>query len=333
MKTFGSSIFLGLAWLACTGCNLWAAGALAFDAPFPWLKGWIGFILYLLAALIICMAVRGRATRILASFALFLVTLGWWLTLQPSNTRPWQPDVAKTPYAEISGDTLVIHNVRHCNYRTEHDYTVGWETRSYALSELQGVDIAINYWGSPYMAHPIMCFQFANGLPLAISIETRKEVGETYSAIGGIYRQFELIYIAADERDLIRVRTNFRTGEDVYLMRTKLPPEHARKFLLQYVDSMNQLHRTPRWYNAITTNCTTSIRAQRPLAERRPWDWRILVNGLADQMLHENNALATGGLSFAEYKARTRINDKANALGDDHAFSSLLRIGLPGFGP
>ena len=128
--------------------------------------------------------------------------------------------MAQEPWAEINGDEVTLHNVRNCDYRTETDYTPRWETRTVRLSQLTGIDLAINYWGSPWMAHPIASFQFADAPPLCFSIETRKEIGESYSAIGGLYRQFELIYIVADERDVIRVRTNFRHGEDVYLYRT-----------------------------------------------------------------------------------------------------------------
>ena len=157
---------------------------------------------------------------------------------------------------------MTLHNVRNCDYRTETDYTPRWETRTVRLSQLTGIDLAINYWGSPWMAHPIASFQFANAPPLCFFIETRKEIGESYSAIGGFFRQFELIYVVADERDVIRVRTNFRRSEDVYLYHTTTPPEKARERFMDYIAALNQLHAHPRWYNAATTNCTTSIRTQ-----------------------------------------------------------------------
>jgi hypothetical protein len=181
------------------------------------------------------------------------------------------------------------------------------------------------------MAHPIASFQFADTPPVCFSIEVRREIGESYSAIGGFFRQYELIYVVADERDVIRVRTNFRRGEDVYLYRTTATPAQARERFMDYIAALNQLHDQPRWYNAATTNCTTSIRTQRAAARRAPWDWRILFNGKADELMFERGSLATDGLSFAELKTRSLINAAAKVADGAPDFSRLIRIGLPGF--
>ena len=183
------------------------------------------------------------------------------------------------------------------------------------------------------MAHPIASFQFDNAPPVCFSIETRKQVGQSYSAIGGLYRQFELIYICAEERDVIRVRTNYRHGEEIFLYRTKAPPEGARRRFMEYVASMNTLRDHPRWYNAVTTNCTTTIRTQHDAARRAPWDWRILVNGYADEMLYEHGLIETDNLPFAELKSRARVNEAAQAADAAPDFSTRIRAGRPGFGP
>jgi len=272
---------------------------------------------------------KGRGVC-LAGFALVLV---WWLSLQPSNTHNWQPDVAQTAWAEINGDQLVMHNVRYCDYRTETDYTPRWETRTYDLAQLRGIDLFITYWGSPYIAHPIASFQFGDDTHLAFSIETRKEVGEQYSAVLGFFRQYELSFIAADERDLVRLRTNFRKGEDVYLYRMAVRPEVARRILLNYLDSANSLKDHPEWYNALTKNCTTDMRMQTKgaVAEAdRKWDYRIIVNGLGDRMAYEHGRFVTGGLPFEELKRKAHIN--AAALEAPEAdFSRRVREGKPGF--
>jgi len=317
-----------LAWLVAIGCAAWAFGALHYD--FPVAKSVVawGFALGVLAMLVFP---RGARKKLAAIFVAFALVLGWWLTLHPSNDRAWQPDVAQTAWAEINGDNVTIHNVRSCDYRTETEYTPRWEERTVRISQITGIDMAINYWGSPWMAHPIISFQFADAPPLCFSIETRKEIGESYSAIGGIYRQFELIFVVADERDVVRVRTNFRQGEDVYLYRTTTKLEQARERFMEYVESINAMHARPRWYNALTTNCTTSIRMQHPTRERPPWDWRVLLNGKADEMLYEHGALATSGLPFAELKSRARINDRARAAGSAADFSREIRANAPGF--
>lgn len=319
-----SLLIWSFAWLIAAGCTAWAFGALLYDFPVgKTVAGW----LFAAAVAAIIIFLRGSGKKLGGVFAAFVLVLGWWFTLKPGNDRNWQPDVSKTAWAEINGDEVTLYNVRNCDYRTETDYTPHWETRTVRLSQLTGVDLAINYWGSPWMAHPIFSFQFADAPPVCFSIETRKEMGESYSAIGGIYRQYELIYVVADERDVLRVRTNFRQGEDVYLYHTTLSPVVARERFLNYLKALNALHTQPRWYNAITTNCTTAIRGQNSATERMPWDWRILVNGKADEMMYERKLVATKDLSFVELKERSRINDRAQAADADPAFSTKIRAG------
>jgi hypothetical protein len=315
-----------LAWLIALVCATWAAGALHFDFRTGRAPAAILFVIVLVAAAIF---LRERLLKLAAVFAAFAVVALWWLTLKPSNDRPWQPDVAQTAWAEINGDVVTVHNVRNCDYRTETDFTTRWETRTVRLSQITGMDLAIMYWGSPWMAHPIVSFRFADALPLCFSIETRKTVGQEYSAVRGLYRQYTLIYIVADERDSIRVRSKYRHGEDVYLYRTLASPAQARVRFLEYVAAINSLRDHPRWYNAITTNCTTNIRTQRPTSQRAPWDWRMLVNGKADEMLYERHAIATGGLPFSELKQRSLINKRARAVDKDPDFSRLIREELP----
>jgi hypothetical protein len=316
------------AWLVALGCGAWAFGALHYD--FPVLKSaaaWT-FASTVVAAVVF---IRGMWGKLGALFGGFALVLAWWLTLKPSNEGDWQPDVARTAWAEVNGDEVTLHNVRNCDYRTELDYTARWETRTVRLSRITGVDLAINYWGSPWMAHPIASFQFADAPPVCFSIETRKKAGQSYSAIGGLYRQFALIYIVADERDVIRVRTNYRQGEDIYLYRTTITPGQARERFREYLRSLNHMRDHPRWYNAVTTNCTTSIRAQHPTGERIPWDWRLLLNGKGDELMHERGLIATDGLPFPELKKRALINSAAKAANDAPDFSVKIRDGLPGF--
>ena len=314
-----------LAWLVAIGCATWAFGALHYDFPVgKTIVAW-AFAGAIVATIIF---VRGGLRKLGAIFSAFALVLAWWLTLKPSNDGNWQPDVAQTAWAEINGDEFTFHNVRNCDYRTQTDYTPHWETRTVRLSQITGIDLAIDYWGSPWIAHPIVSFQFADTPPLCFSIETRKTVGQSYSTIGGLYRQFTLIYIVADERDVIRLRTNYR-NEDIYLYHTTVSLDRARERFLEYVRSLNALRTQPRWYNAITTNCTTSIRSQHPSKERIPWDWRILLNGKGDELLYEDGALVTGGLPFAELKARSLINDRAKSANVSSDFSQLIRVGLP----
>ena len=316
-----------IAWLVAIVCVVWAFGALHYD--FPIWKGAVAwaFALTMLAAVAF---LRGAWRKLGATFFGFAIVLAWWLTLMPTNEAAWKPEVSQVAWADINGDEVTFHNVRNCDYRTETDFTPRWETRTVRISQITGVDLAIDYWGSPWIAHPIASFQFADAPPLCFSIETRMKLGQSYSAIGGLYRQFELIYVVADERDVIRLRTNYR-GEDIYLYRTAMTPEQSRRRFLEYVRSLNEMREHPRWYNAITTNCTTSIRSQRASADRSPFDWRVLLNGKGDEMMFEHGMLAAGGLPFPELRQKALINDAAMAADKSPEFSRLIREGRPGF--
>ena len=314
-----------LAWITAALCAAWAFGALYFDFP---KAGAFAATLFVIALLAIVIFVRGKLPKLALVFGAFALVAAWWLTLKPSNDGTWQPDVAQTARAGINGDEVTVHNVRNCDYRTETDFTPHWEARTVRLSQITGMDVAINYWGSPWIAHPIVSFQFADALPLCFSIETRKTIGQQYSTLEGFYRRYTLIYVVADERDVVRLRTNYRR-EDVYLYHTLASPPQARERFREYINTVNVLHESPRWYNAVTSNCTTSIRTQRAVKLRAPWDWRILLNGKADEMLYDHHAIATGGLPFAELKQRSLINERARAADKDPDFSRLIREDLP----
>jgi len=323
-----------LIWIVILGWVAWAFGALWFDCPIA-VPGHPVALAYLLAVLVLLVLwAMGRRWAAVAVVLLATLVALWWGFLQPSNQRDWQSDVSREPWAEVNGDLVTIHNVRNFDYRSEDptgESNPRWETRTVCLSQLTGLDAFLNFWGVSWMAHPILSFQFKDAPPVAISIETRKEKGEAYSALGGLYRQYELVYIVGDERDLVRVRTNYRTGEDVYLYRTTMPLKEVRERFLEYIRSMNHLHAHPRWYNAITANCTTSIRSQSSIASRAPCDPRILLNGGIDEMFYERGVLATDGLTFPELRRRAQINAAAKAADQDPEFSRRIRNGIPGF--
>jgi hypothetical protein len=266
-------------------------------------------------------------------FLAFLIPLISFLLMQPSHDRNWQPDVAQMPYADISGSTIVVHNIRNCDYITETDYVPRYETRTYDISKLKSVDIMLTDWGLKYIAHTMISFGFDGDQYLCFSIETRKEVGETYSAVKGFFRQYELIYIAGDEKDLVRLRTNFRVGEDLYLYRLRVASmDNARKFFMEYINRINQLYQHPEWYNALTENCMTgAFRLARKHAApgRGKWHWSIILNGFADRHAYENKTIDTS-LPFEELKKTSKINSKALSLDHTADFSYEIRRGLPG---
>jgi Domain of unknown function (DUF4105) len=268
---------------------------------------------------------RGLILALLA----VVVMASWWISILPSNTRDWAPDVAHVAHATFDGNRVTIENVRDFKYRSEIDYDARWETRTYDLTRIRGVDMFLSYWGPALVAHTIASWEFDDGRHLAISIETRKQTGEYYSALRGFFRQYELVYVVADERDLIGLRANFRS-EQVYLYHLELPAARARALLIEYLREVNRLAEHPQWYNALTSNCTTMIRYHaNNIAAGNPLDWRILANGRLDELLYERGQVDTSH-PFAELRHRSNITARAKAADDSADFSQRIRDDLPG---
>jgi hypothetical protein len=318
-----------LIWAVLGVATLWAAAALYFDVRISWLRIPLAAI-YALGILAVWIFVR-RPWKMIVTVAGFMVVLAWWFMLQPSNNRDWLPDSMVLPYADINGNQVAIHNIRNCDYRTETDYDVHYYDKTFDLEQLRTVDLYLVTWGSPDIAHTMVSFGFTNGDYVCFSIETRKEKGEDYSALKGFFRQFELTYTIADERDLVRLRTNYRKGEEVCLYRLQATPEQGRQLFLDYLRRANALHERAEWYNALTDNCTTAIRTQRTAADRAPLDWRMLLNGHLDELLYERGIIVTN-LPFAELKKLSNINARAKTADRSADFSEQIRQNLPGFG-
>ncbi len=323
-----SRILLGLLMAATGG---WGALALYISGSNN--ESWrvalaAGFALAALAALLAWLFSRRRWTALLAYLVLFAALLAWWQTLAPSNTRDWQPNVAKLPWAAIDGNAVTLHNIRNFSYRSETDYTPAWYDKTYDLRQLEGADIVASYWMGPDIAHVFVSFAFAGGEHLAMSIETRTEKGEGYSTIKGFFRQYELYYVVADERDVIGLRTNFRRDppEDVYLYRVRGSTEALRNFFLSYLSQINRLKDQPQFYNSLTTNCTTNLWLNSHVNPGHlPFSWKILASGHVPELLHEQGRLDDGGLTFAELQQRAHINARAQAAGITPDFSRRIR--------
>ncbi|MBS0378498.1 MAG: DUF4105 domain-containing protein [Proteobacteria bacterium] len=319
-----------LATLAVIGAGTWGLLALWFQAPGgPALRGILMLLWAVLAVTLLSSAWRGHPAVGFAGFALALgVLVLWWLTLRPSNDRDWAPDVARTAMAEVRGEELTVHDVRDFNWRTDHDFDVRWETRHYDLGAVRTLDMVTSYWESPAIAHVIFSFGFADGQQLAFSVEIRRESHEQYNEIGGFFKEFELSIIAADERDVIRVRTNVR-GEDDYLYRVRLPQADIRALLLAYVQQMNALARTPRFYNTITVNCTTLVyHMMQRIVGRLPFSYRVLFSGYLPGYVYEVGGLDTR-YPLAELKRLGRITERARAADARPDFSAAIRAGIP----
>jgi hypothetical protein len=320
-------ILVGAGIIAIT---LWGVGMLYFSPLLP--EAWrpIGAGAYAAATILAFLFLPRRRRTLLGSVCAFALLVFLFFRIPASNQRDWQPEVAHAPYATISGDKITIHNVRNFDYRTETDFDARWETRTYDFSKLDSADIIAVYWAGKAIAHVMVSFGFAGKDYLTVSIETRKEKGETYSTLAGFFRQYELYYVVADERDVIGVRTTYRQPqEDVYIYRTRAPVKNVHRVFLDYVKSINELHERPSYYNTLMTNCTTTILMHaRMNPESPPMSWKVLLSGYVPDYLYELGRIDTSR-PFAELEKISRVNDRAHAAGKDAAFSQRIREGLP----
>jgi hypothetical protein len=324
----GRLILRGLVSVLLLFVIVWAALALWIDGPASRaLAGALVGALVLIAGFIV-VRIRPFWRAAGSVLGVFAVVLAWWLSLTPSNDRAWQPDVAQLPSATLDGSILTIRNVRSFRYRGVDDFSEEWVTRTYDLDTLVGFDMFISYWGPTLYGHTIASWEFADGQHLAISIETRKETGESYSALTGFFRQFEVYYVVADEADVVALRTNHR-GERVELYRTIESPG-AVVLLLDYIDEINALAEKPEWYNALTQNCTTTIwkHGKAIGSERVPLDWRLMANGYLVDLGYEVGAVNTD-ISLDMLKQRSDITARARRAGDAADFSGAIRVDLP----
>ena len=307
---------------------IWCALALYYTAPGPPIVGYGLAALALLVPLCTALVLHSLWHGAAAAALVLATVLAWFLGLSPPQDADWQSNVANLARAELDGHRITVHNVRNFDYRSETDYTPHWETRTYDISKLAGLDVFFSYWAGPAIAHTIMSWSFTDGQHLAISIEARNRVGQSYSAIAGFFRQYPIYSVVADERDVIRLRTNYR-GEHVWLYRLRADDNTALALLFEYLGTINRLAAAPAWYNALTANCTTTIRQHvRHLSPNgSPWSWQLLVNGYLPELLYDEGRLDRS-LGFAELKAASNIDERA-AEASYAEFSDAIRVGLP----
>ena len=314
--------------------SAWGAFALWFQVPGGWVLEslavglWIAFTL-----LIVVVLWRGRLAMGVVSFAVaFAVLLTWWSLIQPSNNRLWADDVAQRTTGIVDGDHVTLHNVRNFDWRTKTDYTQRWETRTYDLRRLNSLDMILSYWSLPAIAHVLISFGFDDGEHVVFSVEIRREKTESFSEIGGFFKEFELSIIACDERDVIRVRTNVR-GEDDYLYRLRMPVDDIRSLFLAYVGQANDVARKPRFYNTVTANCTTIIyHMMKRIVGHLPLDYRLLLSGYLPGYAYKVGGLDTR-YSLEELRVLGRITERAKESDRRPTFSTDIRAGIPPLEP
>ena len=328
MKTkphYGRIVAKSIVIIALFFAWIWGIFALYLNIPGPTLLKYVISTVFVLILPTIFFYSRSFIRGTVLSICVYAILLLWWQTLTPTGNKDWAPDVAQISHGRIEGDILTMYGVRSFDYKTEQLYYQHWDTRTYNLGNLQGVDIFLSYWASDNIAHTIISWDFGVDGHLPISIETRKDKTQEYSAIKGFFKQFEIAYIAADEKDIIRLRTNYRK-ERVYLYRLITPKENALALLKDYLRTMNNLVQKPEFYDALSRNCTTTIQIHANAVRKDappPLDWRLLATGHVDELLYDRGVIRTD-VPFAELRAASRVDLLMQQEGKEN-FSSSMR--------
>jgi hypothetical protein len=326
ISKFFRFVITGLWFLVRLLAVIWATLAIYYS-NLPWAELRLGLAAVFAAFAIWVLATRRRHMPAILA-VLFAAVVIWWIAIPPSHDRNWRQEVAVMPRAIIDGDRVRLTGVRNFEYRSRNDFTVRYEEREVQLSHLTALDFYVSYFLEGPVGHTFLSFIFDNAPPLSISIETRPEVGEGFAPVASMFKQFELIYVVGDERDLVGVRANQR-NEPIYLYRLNTSPEDARRLLLVYLERINELADRPEFYHLLTNSCTINIVRYANAAGRAGRiDIRHILNGLVDSYLYRSGRIDTT-LPFDELRRRSQINDAVKAADGAADFSQRIRASLP----
>ena len=316
-------------WLLCRAVLIaWATLAIYYsNLAWPGLRLGLALTFATFAIWAVWLSRHRRMTAVFV--VLYLCVVAWWISINPSHDRNWRPEVAVMPRAAIDGDRVRITGVRNFDYRSRNDFTVRHEEREVFLSHLTGIDFYVSYWREGLVGHTFLSFIFDNAAPLSISIETRPEVGEGFAPIPSLFKQFELIYVVGEERDLVGVRAIHRR-ETVYLYRLNTTADDARQLLMVYLARINDLADQPEFYHLLSNSCTINIiRYANAVGRVGRFDFRHLFNGLIDSYLYRSGRVDTT-LPFEELRQRSLINEAAQMAEGVPGFPERIRASLPG---
>lgn len=325
--------------LAITPCvlvmTLWATLALNFsNIPGEWFRMILAgaFALGTVGAFTL---VRNRLRTLLWWLAVFGVIVIYWILIPASNDRDWTIDVAKEPHAKIDGDNVTIYGIRNFDYRHDPKAKLTfvqiprYYDHTYDLNDLETVDFVLSSWGVKDVVHTLFTFRFKNAANVVLSVETRREKGQPQTAIRGLYKQYEIIYILGTEEDILRLRTNFRDPrEQVYLYPTNATKKQTRDLFLDILKTVNRLKTHPTFYNTICDNCTTGLVPHlRHIGLHLPFDMRLILNGLTDQLALQAGWIASD-LPYSELRQHFHVNPYVQDLKDPKDYSEAVRGAL-----
>lgn len=336
LRTFAKGLIHTLFSLFVILSSLWLCLALWIQEPVSWLFSrvligiWLAFALSILG-IYISHHFFSRRKDILIYVVAFALSLIWYFSLPALQNRQWAPDVERVLSYEKQGNLVTLHNIRNFDWRSETDFQPHWETRQYNLDHITGVNIITSYWMGPQIAHTLVSFDFKDQRPLVFSIEIRKEKTESFSAIGGFFRKFELSLIASDEKDIVYTRSNVR-GEQVYFFPINLPKPEMKALFEEYLQKSDELRADAKWYNTLTSNCTTLVfdMIQAISPRQLPTDYRLIASGYLPNYLYDLKAL-NQNVSLKDWYQLAHVNPKVTQYQTltSAQYSQLMRQNVP----
>ena len=319
--SFSLSVVLSSLWLCLA---IWIQQPLGRVASYAFIIVWIAFALSVLG--MYATHWLGRKKDVLLYMFGLLLGVAWYFSLSPEQNRQWDPEVARLLHYEQHGNLVTLHNVRNFAWQADGSYVARWESRTLDLSQISAVNMITSYWMGPKIAHTLVSFDFYNSAPITFSIEIRKEQHEDFSALGGFFRKFELSLVAADENDIIYTRSNVR-GEQVYFFPINMQAQQRRALFEQYLSKAKQLQNTPKWYNTLTSNCTTLVfdMVQAATNQSLPRDYRLIASGYLPNYLHDLGVIDPQ-IDMATWYRLAHVNPKSRGqMLSSQEYSALLR--------
>lgn len=319
--------------------SIWLCMALWVQEPFGWLVSriiigfWVAFALSVLG-IYATQHFFSRSKDVVLYIVFFAFSLVWYFSIPAKQDREWNPEVARILNYERQGDWVTLHNVRNFAWNEDGTYQERWETRQIDLNQISGINIITSYWMGPQIAHTLVSFDFKNSKPLTFSIEIRKEKDEEFSAIGGFFRKYEVSLVAADEKDIIYTRSNVR-NEQVYFFPINMKAAEMKALFEEYLEQADQLSQEPKWYNTLTSNCTTLVfdMVQAISKHELPVDYRLLASGYLPNYLYDLGALQHHW-DIKTWYNKAHVNPRTDQFNQfkyqsSENYSKLIRLGLP----
>ena len=312
------SIIMVLVWV-------WSCGALRFLVGVP---GFVVLPIMAIVPIVVIRSLKWKRSVIVGAGILFVIVFVQLLFEKPKRYKDWIESCKKPPIVRISKDMgmVKIDNVREFKWRSVDDYDAAWVTRSYYLDQLDSLDLIVEPLGdSKLFAHSMLSFGFGPERKVVISAEVRKEEGESFSLLPGLYKQFELMYQVNSERDALTLR-GCEEGTQLYIFPIKANQEFMKSLFLSMTEKAGKLTDEPKFYHSLRANCTTELfdHIKKNYDGSISYGRGVLFPAQSGKVLHEMGWMDTD-LDYDAAMEQFRSGMRVRKFADNPDFSKKIR--------